>query len=194
MQVDVEQRLARFSDRSKLKGIRHIVQAEPDPDFLLNPAFIRGVSLLPAFDLSYDVLIKPHQLEATVKFVDQFNDEQRFVIDHLAKPFILKQEREPWATHIEELARREHVYCKLSGMVTEASWVNWTVADFTFYIDHLLETFGPQRLLFGSDWPVCLIAAQYAEVVAIVDEHIRHLSSDEQALIWSKNATRFYKL
>ncbi|QNL50580.1 amidohydrolase family protein [Olivibacter sp. SDN3] len=194
MDPAVGQKLARFNNKSKLKGVRHIVQAETDPNFLLNPSFVNGIGVLSKLDLSYDILIKPHQLDATVKFVSRFGDKQRFVIDHLAKPFIAKQEREPWAAQMERLAKHENVYCKLSGMVTEASWHNWTVADFTFYIDHLLETFGPRRLMFGSDWPVCLVAAQYNEVVAIVDEHIRHLSIDEQALIWSKNATRFYKL
>lgn len=193
--VHIEEQLAHYSLFSKLKGFRHIIQGETDPQFMLNRSFIRGIAALHKFDFSYDILIKPHQLKATNKFLDHFSNEQRFVIDHLAKPFIGAAEMEPWASEMKMLATNNpNLFCKLSGMVTEANWENWKQDDFSFYIDHLLETFGPARLMFGSDWPVCLVAANYEQVIEILDKYISQLSVDEQELIWYKNAERFYKL
>jgi len=192
--AQIEERLAHFSRFNKLKGFRHIVQGEPDPQFVLHPSFIRGVSALHKFGFTYDILVKPKQLNAVLKFVRQLDEDQKLVVDHMAKPYIAQGKKEPWAAEMKALAEYPNVCCKLSGMVTEAHWRNWTVADFSFYIDHLLEVFGPDRLLFGSDWPVCLLAASYEQVVEIVDTHIKTLSLPEQEAIWYKNAERVYNL
>lgn len=190
----IEERLAHFSLFPKLKGFRHILQGEANPQFMLSPTFIRGVAALHKFDFSYDILVKPKHLQATIKFLNHFSDDQRFVIDHLAKPYIASRKTEPWSAEMKALAKHSNLYCKLSGMVTEAHWKHWKVDDFRYYIDHLLEVFGPERLMFGSDWPVCLLAAQYEQVVELLDVHLSKLSADEQALIWYKNAESFYKL
>jgi len=191
--VDVSDRLAHFSRYPKLKGIRHIVQAEEDPRFLLRPAFMAGVEALAAYGFTYDILVKPPQLEAVTEFVASF-PTQPFVIDHLAKPYIKAGAREPWANQLSAIAKYSHVYCKLSGMVTEADWAAWKPADFTFYIQHILDAFGPGRVMFGSDWPVCNVAAQYHEVVGLVGQAVDHLSPHDQELIWHRNAVDFYRL
>ena len=191
--ANASDRLAHFSRYSKLKGIRHIVQGEEDPRFLLRPEFMAGIEALASHRLTYDILVKPHQLDATVDFIACFPD-QPFVIDHLAKPYIKAGVRQPWAAQLAVIAKYDHVYCKLSGMVTEADWAAWKPADFAFYIQHTLDVFGPQRVMFGSDWPVCNVAAQYHNVVELVDRAIGHLSPREQELIWFKNAEDFYNL
>ncbi|GAA4801803.1 amidohydrolase family protein [Olivibacter ginsenosidimutans] len=192
--VHIEEKLAHLSLFPRLKGFRHILEAESDPHFMLSPTFIRGVAALYKFDFSYDLLVKPKQLHTVIKFMDHFSMHQRFVIDHLAKPYVVQKKTEPWASEIKTLAKYPNLYCKLSGMVTEAHWKHWKASDFTFYINHLLDTFGPERLLFGSDWPVCLLAAQYEQVVELLDKHLTKLSVDEQEMIWCKNAERFYRL
>ncbi|MEH6308991.1 amidohydrolase family protein [Olivibacter sp. CPCC 100613] len=192
--VHIEERLAHYSLFPKLKGFRHVLQGEADPQFMLSPSFIRGVAALYKFDFSYDILVKPKQLPAVIKFLPHFDNEQRFVIDHLAKPYIAARKTEPWATEMSALARHPNLYCKLSGMVTEASWKHWKTDDFSFYINHLLETFGPNRLMFGSDWPVCLVAGQYEQIVDLLDKHLSSLTSAEQEAIWRKNAEEFYNL
>jgi len=190
----VADRLAYFSRYSKLKGVRHIVQGETDPRFLLRPAFMAGVEALASFGYTYDILVRPHQLDAVAEFVACFPD-QPFVIDHLAKPDIKAGLQEPWATQLAAIAKsNEQVYCKLSGMVTEADWSAWKPADFIFYIQHILEVFGPQRVMFGSDWPVCNVAATYQQVVALVEQVLNHLPPDQQAMIWHQNAVDFYRL
>jgi L-fuconolactonase len=190
---DVEARLAHYSRHPKLVGLRHIVQAEPDDQFLLNPDFGRGIRLLKKYNLRYDILIYPRHLPVASQFAARFPD-QPFVLDHLAKPFIKDHEMEPWATHLRGLARHENVYCKLSGMVTEADWLVWDWDDFTPYLDVALEAFGPGRLMIGSDWPVCKVAAGYGEAMQIVEEYIARLSPSEKAGILGENAVRFYGL
>lgn len=190
---DVGERVAYFSQFGRLKGFRHIVQGEEDPGFLSRPEFLRGIRALGNHHYTYDLLIRPHQLEAAIAFVRQFPD-QPFVIDHLAKPFIKSGEKEPWASQIKALAQHENVYCKLSGLVTEADWNHWQPQDFSFYIQHAVEVFGPQRLMFGSDWPVCLLAAPYDGVVSLLADEIASLSIDEKAAIWGGTAGRFYGL
>lgn len=190
---DLSERLVYFRQFEKLKGFRHIVQAEEDPRFLLRPALLKGVEALASYGYTYDILVKPHQLDATLEFVGHFPD-QAFVIDHLAKPYIKTGEHQPWAAQMEAIAQHKHVYCKLSGMVTEADVEDWESADFNYYIQHILEVFGVDRVMFGSDWPVCLLATDYGHVVRLLDHSIAHLSSDEQELIWYKNAANFYKL
>jgi len=190
----IEERLAHYSLFPKLKGFRHIIQGEANPQFMLSPTFIRGVAALHKFGFTYDILVKPKHLQAVIKFLDHFEDDQKFVIDHLAKPYIALRKTDPWSIEMKTLSKHRNLYCKLSGMVTEANWKQWKTDDFTYYINHLLDTFGPERLMFGSDWPVCLVAAQYEQVVELLDKHITRLSPDEQALIWYKNAESFYKL
>jgi len=190
---DVSDRLAHFSRYPKLKGFRHIVQGEEDSRFLLRPAFLNGIEALAQHGYTYDILVKPHQLDAAIEFVRCFPD-QPFVIDHLAKPYIKTGDREPWAAHLETVAAYPHVYCKLSGMVTEADWNGWKPSDFLFYTQHIIQVFGPHRVMFGSDWPVCLVAAPYREVVELVGLAIDELSPAEQGLIWHKNAVDFYRL
>ncbi len=194
LQADsLSERLAHFRRYPKLSGFRHIVQAEEDPHFLLRPAFRRGVEALGKQGYTYDALVKPHQLGATLEFIRML-PEQPLVIDHLAKPYIKAGVHEPWAQQMAAIARYEHVYCKLSGMVTEADWNSWEPADFHFYINHILQVFGPHRVMFGSDWPVCLVAARYAQVVDLLADAISDLSEEEQQAIWYKNATDFYSL
>ena len=190
---DLSERLEYFREFDKLKGFRHIVQSEEDPRFLLRPAFLKGVETLGKYGYTYDILVKPHQLDATLEFVRHFPD-QAFVIDHLAKPYIKSGEHLPWATQMEAIAQHKNVCCKLSGMVTEADLNDWESADFNYYIQHILEVFGVDRVMFGSDWPVCLLATDYGNVVELLSHAIAHLPPGDQELIWHKNATNFYKL
>lgn len=189
----IDERLEHFAQFPLLKGFRHIVQGEADPEFLLREDFCRGIKALAKHDFTYDILIYPHQLPAAVQFVRKFPD-QRLVIDHLAKPYIKKGELKGWEEQLRTIAEHGHVFCKLSGMVTEADLRNWKPEDFTPYLDVALEAFGADRLMFGSDWPVCLLAADYPEVKKIVTDHISQLSTGEQAQIMGGNAATFYKL
>src|SRR5579859_222262 len=150
----VRDQLAALSKNPKLVGVRHVIQAEPDDQFLLRADFLRGISALQEFGLTYDILIYPRHLPVAIEFVQRF-PEQRFVLDHLAKPFIKAQTVDPWATHMRELATFPNVFCKLSGMVTEADWKNWKPEHFRPYLQTAFEAFGGDRLMIGSDWPVC---------------------------------------
>lgn len=177
----------------KFVGVRHVVQDEPDPRFLLGTAFGRGLRHLPRHGLTYDLLLYPHQLPAAIDLVGLM-PEVPFVVDHLAKPPIASGELAGWERDIRAIARHEHVCCKVSGLVTEATRPGWTRDDFVPYLDIVLEAFGPTRLMTGSDWPVCLLAGDYAEVVAIPQEYFSRLSAAEQALIHGGTARRFYGL
>lgn len=190
---DVHSQLEAFSRNSKLVGVRHIVQSEPDDRFLLRDDFLRGISLLERFDLTYDILIYPKHLGVAAEFVKQF-PRQWFVLDHLAKPNIKTGQIESWATGIRKLAEFPNVFCKLSGLVTEADWKNWKPEQITPYIDTAFEAFGPDRLMIGSDWPVCLVAGTYGRVVDIVKIYLAQYSSDVQEGILGGNAQRFWKL
>ncbi|HVZ84021.1 MAG TPA: amidohydrolase family protein [Terracidiphilus sp.] len=183
--------LERLSARKKLKGVRHVVQAEPDREFLLRADFQRGMGLLKEFDLTYDVLIYPKHLAVTEQFVRAF-PEQRFVLDHMAKPVIAAGLLEPWKADMRVLGRHSNVTCKLSGMVTEARWGQWTQRDFEPYLDTVLETFGPERLMIGSDWPVCTVSADYAAAMGIVRTHIARLTETERAAIEGGTCARVY--
>lgn len=189
----VEDRLAYYAPSEKLVGIRHIVQSEPDKHFLLRPNFLRGVSLLQQYNLSYDILIYEHQLPTALEFVKQL-PHTRMVLDHIAKPNIAQGELSPWRENIQSLANYPNVYCKLSGMVTEAHWQQWQAEDIIPYLDIVTEAFGPGRLMIGSDWPVCLVAASYQEVLAVVDQYFANFSPDEKAKIYGQNAIDFYQL
>lgn len=185
-------RLEFYSQFEELKGFRHVVQAEPD-DFLRQADFIKGVRQLVAFDYTYDILIYPTQLEAALYFVEQLPDN-KFVIDHLAKPYIKAGKVDEWAAAMRQMAQYPHVHCKVSGMVTEADWHHWKAEDFRPYLDVVFDAFGTDRLLFGSDWPVCLVAADYGEMKNIVVEYMKDFSATEKEKILGLNAKRFYNL
>jgi L-fuconolactonase len=191
--VEIEEILEKYASNKWLKGVRHVVQGEPDPEFILGKAFNDGIKKLKNHQLIYEILIFEHQLPNTSKFVDQ-HPNQLFVLDHIAKPRIRKNELEPWAKNLKVLAKRENVYCKLSGMVTEADYNVWTIEQLQPYFDTVLEAFGPERLMFGSDWPVCLVAVSYKEWVEIVLEQITSLSNREQEMIKSLNAIDIYNI
>jgi L-fuconolactonase len=157
--VQIEELLAYYQQFEKLKGFRHILQGEPQRDFMLRPAFLNGISLLKKYGYTYDILISHDQLKYTADFVARFPD-QPFVIDHIAKPNIKQQQIKDWANDIRVVAKFENVHCKVSGMVTEADWKAWKPADFHPYLDVIVEAFGINRIMFGSDWPVCKIAAE----------------------------------
>lgn len=183
--------VARLAAEPRLRGLRHIVQAEPD-DFLLRPDFQRGVRTLGAHGLVYDVLIYPRQLAAANAFVRALPD-QPFVLDHLAKPDVAHAQRDGWEAGFRALAHGTHVACKVSGLVTEASWGRWRRDDFRYYLDVALDAFGADRLLFGSDWPVCLVAARdYEQVFELVADWAAPLSPAERARLFGGNAARIY--
>lgn len=186
----LEAELERLRQHRKLSGFRHVVQAEAD-DFLASPDVVRGVGALGRFGFTFDVLVFARQLPAALALARAL-PEQRFVLDHIGKPEIRARKLEPWATQVRELAQLPNVWCKLSGLVTEAYWTRWQPADFRPYVDVILEAFGPRRLLFGSDWPVCLVAATYARGLALARELIGGLSAEEQAAILGGNAVEFY--
>ncbi|MFC5863014.1 amidohydrolase family protein [Acidicapsa dinghuensis] len=188
----VGQTLERLAAHPKLKGIRHVLQAEPS-EYMLRDDFNQGVAMLRKFNLTYDVLIHQHQLPAAIEFVDR-HPYHTMILDHVAKPLIKAGELEPWRELIRELARRPHVSCKLSGMVTEADFSAWTVDGLRPYVETVLEAFGPSRLLFGSDWPVCAVACHYEKWVSIVRQFVSALSDEEQAKILGGNAIQGYNL
>src|SRR5215831_12123882 len=163
---DLPERLEYFHQFEKLSGFRHIVQSEPDDRFMLQRDFLRGIAALKRFDFTYDILIYPRQLPAALELVAKF-PEQRFVIDHLAKPLIRSKSLSPWSDEIRRLGTNQNVYCKLSGLTTEADWSHWCEDDFKPYLDAVFDAFGPDRLMFGSDWPVCLLAGAYARTAEI---------------------------
>lgn len=188
---NVRGQLAALAENRKLVGVRHIVQAEPDDRFLLRRDFLRGVATLREFDLTYDILIYPRHLPVAIEFVQRF-PEQRFVLDHLAKPFIKAQTIEPWASHIRELAKFPNVFCKLSGMVTEADWASWKPKHFKPYLEAALEAFGPDRLMIGSDWPVCKVAGEYSRVMSLVSDFLQGYPREVHEQILGGTAQRFY--
>lgn len=186
-------RLDYFSRFPLLKGFRHIVQAEPRVDFLLDPAFGRGIALLGEYGYTYDILIYPRHLAVALEFVRRF-PEQRFVIDHLAKPEIRFGRIDPWREQIRAFAAYPQVYCKIAGLVTEADQRNWTLDPFRAYVDVVIETFGFDRVLFGSDWPVCLPAASYDQVCEIVETCTAGITDEEKAKLWGGSCAGFYNL
>lgn len=190
---NVRDQLAQLAKNPKLVGVRHVVQAEPDDQFLLWPDFLRGIAALTEFHLTYDILIYPRHLPVAVEFVQRF-PEQRFVLDHLAKPFIKAHTLEPWATHIRELAKFPNVFCKLSGMVTEAHWKLWKPSDFMPYLETALECFGPGRLMIGSDWPVCKVAGSYRRVMSVVIDLLQQYPDPVVDSVLGATALRFYRV
>lgn len=189
----VEKELTTYQSQTKIKGWRHVVQEEADHNFLIRPDFLRGISFLEKYNYTYDILIFPHQLGATLEFVKRFPN-QKFVIDHIAKPYIKDGFYDGWAALMREIAKHENVYCKVSGMVTEADYKTWTVEQLDPYLNLVLEAFGIERIMFGSDWPVCLVAGNYSKVKAVVTNFIKTLSTAEQQAIMGQNAIDFYDL
>lgn len=189
----VEEQLAEFANHRKFVGVRHVVQDEPDDDFMLRPDFLRGMKKLQRFQLAYDILIYPRQLPAAIELVRRF-PEQRFVLDHLAKPRIKDRILEPWAAGIGKLATAPNLWCKISGMVTEARWRAWQPEDFRPYLDRAWEAFGENRLLVGSDWPVCLNSADYSQVMDLLENYLGQFSAEAREKVWGGNAIEAYRL
>jgi len=190
---NIKERLALYSHHSKIKGFRHVLQGEPDRALMLNPQFMEGIDALKAHDYTYDILIYPDQLGYTQQFVKAF-PSQRFVIDHIAKPDIKNKNIDKWTKGIKAIAKYGNVWCKVSGMITEADWQNWVQIDFKPYLDVVFGAFGPKRVMFGSDWPVCNVAGGYNQMLSVVQHYVSKLSIDEQARFWGLNAMEFYKL
>lgn len=190
---NIEERLQYYRGFEKIKGFRHVLQGETDRALLLKPEFMNGIKTLGKYGYTYDLLILPDQLGYTADFLYAFPD-QEFVIDHLAKPHIKDHEIANWAADIRKVAKHKNVSCKISGMVTEADLKNWKDADFAKYMDVVVNAFGTDRIMFGSDWPVCLGAATYDEVFKMAREYFSTYSQQEQQLFFGGNAMRFYKL
>lgn len=188
---DVTAELRRLSASKKLRGVRHVVQDEPDDRFLLQPEFMRGIGMLAEFGLAYDILVYPGQLPAAVELTRAF-PEQRFVLDHLGKPEIRTGGLDGWARSIAAISRNRNVYCKLSGMVTEADWRTWSPDALAPYVQTVLDWFGPERLMIGSDWPVCLLAGTYETVVGAAMRLIDRLPQRDQDAILGGTAARVY--
>jgi len=187
------ERLEHFSHFEKLRGFRHVAQAEKDDGFLARDDFVKGVAQLHRFGFTYDILIYARHLPAAIDLVARI-PEQRFVIDHLAKPEIKAKKAEPWATLVREIAQNKNIFCKVSGLVTEANWHNWKPEDFKPYLNVVFEAFGADRLMFGSDWPVCLVAASYRQVKQLAEDFVKGYSEVDRDKIFGGNATRFYGL
>ncbi|HLD53548.1 MAG TPA: amidohydrolase family protein [Sediminibacterium sp.] len=190
---NISDRLSHYAACKKLKGFRHIVQAEPADDFLLRSNFCSGISQLANYHFTYDLLILPRHLPFAKALVEKF-PSQPFVIDHLAKPNFKRADYKDWEKGIRAIARHQNVYCKVSGLVTEADWKNWRVQDFTYCLDVVTASFGVNRLMFGSDWPVCLLGGSYADVNSIVEQYFAGHSLEDQAKIFGLNAIQFYNI
>ena len=188
---DIENLIGRYVSHEKFKAVRHVIHDEEDDNFILRKDFNRGVSKLFKHDLVYEILIFEKHLPQTISFVDQ-HPEQVFVLDHIGKPRIKENVLSPWRENMAELAKRENVFCKMSGMVTEADFKLWTPAQLQPYADVILDSFGAERVMFGSDWPVCLVASEYDQWLNTVKDFIKQLSKNEQELILGGNARRVY--
>lgn len=185
--------LEEFASHPKLVGVRHVLQDEPDDAFMLHPDFRRGIAQLNAFDLAYDLLLFPKHLSIASQLVAEF-PEQRFILDHIAKPAIAAGVLSPWNEDIRKLAAYPNVACKLSGMVTEAEWKQWQPSDFHPYLDTVLDAFGPDRLMIGSDWPVCLLSCDHPSTMQIVMDYLERLPEAVQQAILGKNCARIYQI
>ncbi|MGN5954326.1 amidohydrolase family protein [Sphingobacterium lactis] len=190
---DIDEQLAAYKQHPKVKGFRHIVEAEGNPDFLHQDAFLRGMEALTKHSYTYDLLIRPRHYASTLKCIAA-NPEQSFMLDHIAKPPIKTQEFTEWADFIGELANFPNVHCKISGLATEADWKRWKLDDFSIYIEHVIQCFGKDRVLFGSDWPVCLLAGTYEDSIRIVEDKLADFNQQELNGFWGDNAVKFYGL
>jgi L-fuconolactonase len=189
---NITERLEHFSSHKTIKGFRHVVQGEAD-DFMFKEDFRNGISALNQFDYTYDILIFHRQLPAAIDLVKHFPN-QRFVIDHIAKPDIKSGDIESWKKGISEISKHENASCKISGMVTEANWNNWKPSDLKPYLDVIFENFPTNKLMFGSDWPVLNVASNYSEVVKTLEDYMAQFSIEDQNKIWFENVNAFYKL
>ena len=190
---DVAEPLGRLSAHPKFVGVRHVLQDEPDDNFMLHPHFQRGISQLRQFDLKYDLLIFPKQLPAAIKLVSAF-PEQPFVLDHIAKAPIKDGTLDPWRGNLQKLARLPNVCCKVSGLITEADWKSWQPGQIKPYLDVVFEAFGPDRVMFGSDWPVALLAGTYRRVFDLARDYVAPLGHEIEAAFFGRNAINFYQL
>jgi L-fucono-1,5-lactonase len=190
---DLEQQLDTYKNSSWLKGFRHVLQDEPDDAFMLDERFVRGIKLIAERGYCYDILVHANQLATVCEFVERL-PVMPLVLDHIAKPDIATQQWQPWARYIEQLAKVPHLYCKVSGMVTEANWHQWDEKTFEPYIEQVIKCFGPQRVMFGSDWPVCTVAASYSQVHSILANVIKSHYVDDYQAIMGENAQTFYHL
>lgn len=188
---DLERQLESLARHPRFRGVRHIAQDEPDDRWLARPDVVAGIGALRRHGLTYDILVYARQLPAAVELVRQLPD-QPFVLDHLGKPEVRSGRLEPWRSELRRLAAHANVSCKLSGLVTEADWAAWAAGDLRPYLEVALEAFGPGRMMIGSDWPVCLLAGDYARVIGLARDFVGSLSADEQAAIFGTNALRFY--
>ncbi|NII24129.1 amidohydrolase family protein [Pseudoflavitalea sp. X16] len=193
LQADnITERLAHFTQYTSIRGYRHVVQAEPD-DFLLRPNFQRGVRALQSYNYTYDVLIYHSQLKPAIEFVSKFPD-QKLIIDHCAKPDIRHKKIDEWKVLMKEIAQQPNVYCKLSGLFTEAAWKTWSAAEFYPYLDVVFEAFGTDRLVFGSDWPVILVSGIYVQWKSLLEKYMERFQEEEKEKVFGLNAVRFYDL
>lgn len=190
---NIEERLDYYSQFENMKGFRHVLQGEEDRALMLKPGFMNGIGKLKKHGFTYDILIFPDQLQYVPEFVNAFPD-QKFVIDHIAKPDIKNRKVADWAKEMRAIAELDNVWCKVSGMVTEADWKNWKFDDFEPYLDVVFEAFGVEKVMFGSDWPVCQVAAPYKAMADIVTQYTSTLSLSEQSVFWGENAVNFYNI
>jgi L-fuconolactonase len=191
--AQLEAELERLADRPKLRGVRELIHDMPDVDYATSDVHVRGIAKLARFGLTYDLLLKPAHIRPAIGLVRRFPD-QPFVVDHLAKPDIANRVRSPWREDIQQLANHQNVFCKLSGMVTEAHWGRWRPADFRPYLDIVLEAFGPYRVMIGSDWPVCTLSGDYEDVMQIVVDYVAQLTPSERENILGNNCAGFYSI
>jgi L-fuconolactonase len=190
---DIKEQLAYYQKVEKMKGFRHVIHDEPDKDFMLQPGFINYVTEVLQHGFVYDILIFDYHLPNTLQFLQQL-PAKAMVIDHIAKPKISKTEIRQWKKDLKEIAAHTHIYCKISGMVTEAVWKQWKYEDFVPYMDTVMELFGPDRVLYGSDWPVCTLSASYADTYGIVGRYFEQMSAAEKEKFFGGNATAVYGL
>ena len=190
---NIDETLSGYTNQKKLVGVRHVVHDEADDNFMLQPAFQDGIAALKEFNLTYDLLLFPKHLPVALQLVEKF-PEQYFVVDHIAKPFISKKEFSPWKEDLKELAKHPNVFCKLSGMVTEAKWNDWKEDDFKQYLDIVTESFGTNRIMIGSDWPVCTLSGNYSSTMSIVINYANQFSKEISDGILGGNCINFYKL
>jgi L-fuconolactonase len=193
MSLETASQLEELTAHSKFKGVRHLVESEPEDDWLVHGEVLNGLKMLSAFGVSYDLLVHTRHLKYARQVAEE-TPELSLVIDHLAKPPIARGEFDEWARELRPLAAYPNVYCKLSGLVTEANWTTWTTNDLQPYVEYALELFGAERLMFGSDYPVCLLAASYARVLESFHELLKDLSAHDRDRIFGGNAARFYRL
>jgi L-fuconolactonase len=192
LQADaIDEQLSEWKSEKKLAGFRHVLQAEPDTEYMLRPSFLRGISKLKKHGFTYDILIFPKHLVTAQKFVAQFSD-QPFVLDHIAKPYIKAGLIDVWERDIKSLAKFENLQCKVSGIITEADWKRWDYEQIKPFLDVVFDAFGTDRIMFGSDWPVCLVAGDYSQVKEIIETYMKDFSISEKAKVFGENAARFY--